>query len=109
MARKISDRLSSNPEDLDGVTKAAILLVAIGPEQAAAALQRLGSDAVEMVTRELAGLGRVPQDLRRAIVDEFYGLSLAIQAGDEGNLDYARELLRHSMDPKMADRVLQQI
>ncbi len=109
MPRKPHERLPTNPAELDGQTKAAILLLAIGPESAGGVLKHLGAESVEEITRELASLGRVPQQLQGAVVEEFYNLSVASQYANEGNLDYAREILRGSLDPKQADRVLAQI
>ncbi len=61
------------------------------------------------MTRELAGLGRVPDALRNAVIEEYYNLSMASQYANEGGLDYARVLLEQSLDSKVADRMLQQI
>src|SRR5215813_3491879 len=72
-------------------------------------LKQLTPEAVEEVTRELAGLGRVPDALRHAVVEEFYNVSIASEYLNEGGLDYAKVLLKQSLDPTMADRVVQQI
>jgi flagellar motor switch protein FliG len=72
-------------------------------------LKNLNAEYVEDVTRELAGIGEVPTRLANQVVEEFYGLSMASRYGREGGLDYARLLLRNSMDPKVADRILGQI
>ncbi len=109
MPRKPNEKLPTTSESLDGITKAAILLLAIGPDRASKLLQQLAPDAVEEVTRELAGLGRVPPELQNAVVEEFYGVTIASQYYSEGGLDYAKEILKNSMDPKAADRVLSQI
>ncbi len=109
MPRKPNEKLPTTADALDGITKAAILLLAIGPDRASRLLQQLAPDAVEEVTRELAGLGRVPPELQNAVVEEFYGVTIASQYYSEGGLDYAKEILKNSMDPKAADRVLSQI
>lgn len=109
MPRKPNERLPTNPAELDGITKAAVLLLALGQDDAAAVLKSMSQEMVEAVTRELASLGRIPPELSNAVVEEFYHLTLASQYANEGNLDYARQILRNSLDPKQADRVLQQI
>jgi flagellar motor switch protein FliG len=43
------------------------------------------------------------------VIEEFYSLRMAAQSVKEGGLDYAKSLLKDSLDPKMADRVIQQI
>ncbi len=109
MARKPHEKLPSNPKDLEGITKAAIMLVTLGPDRASMVLEKIPDEAVEMVMREVAALGRVPAELTAAVVEEFYNLTIANQYATEGNLDFAREVLKQSLDPKHADRVLAQI
>ncbi len=109
MPRKPNDKLPSNPNDLEGLTKAAILLLAVGPERASKVLKELTPELVQEVTRELAGLGPVPSELQDSVVEEYYSLSIASQYASEGGLDYAKQILMSSMDPKAAERVLGQI
>ncbi len=109
MARKPSDKLPTSAEELDGTTKCAVLLLAVGADRAGAVLKHLPPRAVEEITRELASLGRVPTELQAQVVEEFYGLSMASQYANEGNLDYAKALLQQSLDPKSAERMLGQI
>ncbi|MEX2219895.1 MAG: flagellar motor switch protein FliG [Phycisphaerales bacterium] len=109
MPRKPHERLPNSPGDLDGVTKAAVLLLALGSEDAGVLLKQLSPEMVEAVTRELASLGRIPSELSSAVVEEFYNLTMASQYANEGNLEYAKSILQNSLDPKQADRVLQQI
>lgn len=110
MPRKPNEKLPETASDLDGMTKAAILLLAVGPDRAAAVLKHLAPEAVEEVTRNLASLGRVSSALQQEVVDEFYGITVANQYANEGNLDYAKRILLDSMaDPKAAERMLGQI
>ena len=109
MARKPNEKLPSDVKELNGVTKAAVLLLAVGPENAASVLKNLAPEAVEEVTRELAALGRVPSDLHQQVVEEFYSITVASNAMNEGNLDYAKEILLSSLDSKSAERMLGQI
>ncbi len=109
MPRKPNEKLPSDPNQLEGLTKAAILLLAVGTERAAKILRQLTAEQVEEVTRELAGLGRVPQPLVHAVVQEFYDLTIASQYASEGGLDYAKQILSSTMDGKNAERVLAQI
>jgi flagellar motor switch protein FliG len=109
MARKPNEKLPEKPEDLEGLSKAAILLLAVGAENASAVLKFLPAESVEEVTRELASLGRVAKELQSSVVEEFYNVSVASDYINEGNLDFAKELLKNSLDPKQADKVLSQI
>lgn len=109
MPRKQGERLPESPDDLDGLTKAAILLLSLDAIVAGELLKNLPPESVEQVTRELAGLGRVPPILADAVVEEFYQVSIAAQHMNEGGLEYASALLKQSMDPKTAEKVLGQI
>lgn len=109
MARKANQPLPDKSKDLDGVSKAAVLLLAIGPDQAAKLLKHLRPAQVEEVTRELAGLGRVRDLLQNEVVAEFYDISIATQYANEGSLSYAKEILLNSLEPGVAERVLGQI
>lgn len=109
MARRPHEKLPSSPSELEGVTKAAILLVAVGEEASSTLLSNMAPETVEEVMRELAGLGRVPDALQSAVVHEFYQVSVASRFMNEGNLDFAKQVLMSSLDPKQAERVLQQI
>ncbi len=110
MPRKPNEKLPNEPGDLDGITKAAILLLAIGPDKAASVLKHMSTEAVEEVTRELASLGRVSGELQSRVVEEFYGITVANQYANEGNLEYAKKILMDSLqDPKAAERMLGQI
>ncbi len=109
MPRKPGEKLPTDAKDLDGITKAAILLLTLDAGIASELLKQMAPEAVEEVTRELAGLGRVPDPLRQAVIEEFYNLSMASQYANEGGLDYAKVLLKESLDPKQAEKVLAQI
>lgn len=102
-------KLPKSAGDLDGVVKAAILLLSLDDEIATALLQHLPTTIVEEITRSLASLGEVPSELSDEVMEEFYGLRMASQYAKEGGLDYARMLLEKSLDPKLADRMIQQI
>mgnify|MGYP003387246152 CR=1 FL=1 len=109
MPRKPGEKLPEDARQLEGITKAAILLLTLDSASAGELLKQMPGEAVEEVTRELAGLGRVPDAIRASVVEEFYNLSVASQYANEGGLDYAKVLLKQSLDPEKATRVLQQI
>lgn len=108
-AMKAIDRLNGPFEEIDGVTKAAVLLLMVGPEIAGGMLKSMPNSQVEEVSRELAALGRVPEHLQSQIIEEFYSLCVASGYANEGNLEYAKAVLTQSLDPKSAERVMSQI
>lgn len=109
MARRMSDPFPADITELSGVDKAAILMLAIGPDSAASILKHLGQDRVEEITRSLASLGKVPDRVQNDVVEEFYSISIASQYANEGSLAYAKMVLQNSLDPTVAERMLAQI
>lgn len=108
MAKSVTENVSDGTQ-LNGLRKAAILLLALGTETASMILKEMDTTVVEAVTRELASLGTVSRKVRDAVVEEFYHLAMAQTWATEGGLDYAQTLLRGSVDPQTADQILQQI
>jgi flagellar motor switch protein FliG len=102
-------KLPDNPDELDGMLKAAVLLLTLDQSAAGLLLKQLPTEAVEEVTRVLAGIDQVPRALAEAVVQEFYTLRMATQYAKEGGLDYAKLLLKSSLDGKAADKVISQI
>ncbi|MEZ6232843.1 MAG: flagellar motor switch protein FliG [Phycisphaerales bacterium] len=109
MPRKPGERLPTNPNELEGVSKAAILLLLLGRESAGKVLSRMEPDVVQEVSRELASLGRVSRDHQTAVVEEFYNITVASQYVEEGSLELAKSILKDSLPPEVAGRVISQI
>jgi flagellar motor switch protein FliG len=109
MPLRPGQKLPDKIEELDGVTKAAILLLTLDHATAGGLLKTLPTETVEEVTRTLASLGEVQAEMSMQVIEEFYGLRMAAQHVREGGLEYARSLLKESLDSKMAERVIQQI
>jgi flagellar motor switch protein FliG len=92
-----------------GLTKAAVFLLAIGPEAAGQILRNMERELVEELTREIASLGSVSVQRREEILDEFYNVALARQYASEGGLAYAKSVLEKALPKDEASRVMQQI
>ena len=102
-------KLPHDPSELDGPTKAAVLLLMLDQESAGGLLRELPSEMVEEVMRVLASIESVPSELGQGVVDEFYELSVSSGALKEGGLDYAKTLLKDSLDPKTAEKLFEDI
>jgi len=92
--------------DLTGIQKAALLLVSLDQQLAAAVIAMLDKDSIEMVTTAIATLPEVPSDKRRAVEEEFYQMLKAQEYLEQGGLEYARQLLEQSLSPQDAEEVL---
>ena len=95
--------------ELDGITKASILLLNLEQEAAGELLKHIPQDMVEEVTRTLASLGDISPTLSAAVVEEFYNVRMAHQYARTGGFSYAKALLERSLEPKLAAKILSQI
>jgi flagellar motor switch protein FliG len=100
---------TAEPETLRGLTKAAILLVALDRSSSAAVLRELEPPVVEEIVREIAQLDIVVESQRAAVIEEFYNLALARQYVKQGGIAYARSLLEEALPKSQADSILRLI
>lgn len=108
MAKAVTEDVQESTT-LSGTQKAAILILSLDQDVAATVLREMDSNAIELVTREMASMGAIDQNVRNTVVEEYYQLALAQSWMTEGGLEYAKNLLRNSLDGKMADQIIQQI
>jgi len=109
MAYRPGMKLPKSADELDGTMKSAILLLLLDADSAGKLLKEMPTEVVEEVTRALAALGDVPKELGQQVISEFYSLAMAQGYVREGGLEYARSLLKNSLDSKTAEKVIQQI
>jgi len=95
--------------DITGVRKAAVLLISLSQDQASEIMKRLPLEAAEEIGREIASLSQVKSDTRREVFGEFYNLALANSYVVEGGLEFAKALLKKSLNNDEAARVIKQV
>jgi len=100
---------ASPPSDLKGTTKAAILLLNLDGDTAAAVLRHLDENVVEEITREIAQLDLVGPEERGRVIEEFYNIALARSYAKQGGVAYARLLLQKALPPDQAGQILKMI
>jgi flagellar motor switch protein FliG len=93
-------------EDMTGLQKAAILMIALGPEKSAAIFKHLKEEEVEELTLEIANTRSITPQVKEDVVNEFYQVCLAQQYIAEGGINYARELLEKSFGSEKAMDVI---
>ncbi|HAB59842.1 MAG TPA: flagellar motor switch protein FliG, partial [Lachnospiraceae bacterium] len=92
--------------DISGVQKAAILLIALGPEKSANIFKHLKEDEIEQLTLEIANTRSISQTVKDDVLDEFYEICLAQQYIAEGGIGYAKELLEKALGAEKARDVI---
>ncbi|MBO6114109.1 MAG: flagellar motor switch protein FliG [Lachnospiraceae bacterium] len=93
-------------EDISGVQKAAVLLIALGPERSAQVFKHLKDEEIEQLTLEIANTRSVPADVKEMVMDEFYEICLAQQYIAEGGIAYAKQLLDAALGEDRAKTVI---
>lgn len=101
--------IAAPKKELSGVRKAAILLLTLEQDQAASIMSKLGPNAIEELSREIASVGDVTPEQRDNTFKEFYNMVIANQYVSEGGLDYAKALLRKSMPDADAEKMIKQV
>ena len=96
-------------EEYNGVQKAAILLIALGPEKSAAIFKHLKEDEIEELTLEIANTRSVSPQTKEDILNEFYQVCLAQQYIAEGGIGYAKELLEKALGNEKAQEVISKL
>lgn len=84
-------------EELKGIQKAAILLIALGPEKSSMIFRHLKEDEIEDLTLEIANTKSVTPQIKEKVINEFYEVCLAQQYIAEGGIGYAKELLEKAL------------
>ena len=95
--------------DFTGTQKAAILLIALGPEKSSAIFKHLKEDEIEELTLEIANTRSVTPQIKEAVIEEFYGICLAQQYIAEGGINYAKELLEKALGEDKAMDVISKL
>ncbi len=95
--------------NLSGTQKAAILLIALGPEKSSAIFKHLKEDEIEELTLEIANTRSVTPQIKDAVIEEFYGICLAQQYIAEGGINYAKELLEKALGEDKAMDVISKL
>ena len=93
-------------EEYNGIQKAAILLIALGPEKSASIFIHLKEDEIEELTLEIANTRSVSPQTKESVLNEFYQVCLAQQYIAEGGIGYAKELLDKALGSDKAQEVI---
>jgi flagellar motor switch protein FliG len=94
---------------LRGLQKAAILLVVLGEEAAAAIYRHLSEQQVQRITQEITELNHVPPDTVVAVLEEYYKLATTQEYVAQGGVEYANKLLVKAFGPENAKLLLEQV
>ena len=99
----------ASSEEYNGVQKAAILLIALGPEKSASIFKHLKEEEIEELTLEIANTRSISPQTKEDVLNEFYQICLAQQYIAEGGIGYAKELLEKALGEEKAQGVISKL
>lgn len=95
--------------ELTGLRKAAMLLIVLGEQSAAAVLPHLSEDEVGKVSREVAKITAISSEQAEAVLQQFHHLSTAGDYVARGGVEYAKKVLQRAFQPDQAKRFLDRL
>ncbi|MBB6216472.1 flagellar motor switch protein FliG [Anaerosolibacter carboniphilus] len=87
---------------ITGKEKAAILLIALGPDKSAKIFKHLQEEEIEELTLEIANMRKISPEEKERVLEEFYQICLAQDYISEGGINYAKEILEKALGSQKA-------
>ncbi len=101
-----SHAISSAKKHFTGKQKAAIFLIALGPEVSSEIFKHLKETEVEELTFEIARIGKVETEDKEKVLNDFQELMMAQDFITTGGIDYARDVLEKALGTQKAMDIL---
>ena len=95
--------------DLSGKQKAAILLIALGPEVSANIFKHLREDEIEQLTLEIANVRKVETVEKDKVMHEFHQMAVAQEYITQGGIEYAKDILEKALGQQKAVSVINRL
>ncbi len=92
--------------ELEGIKKAALLLISLGSETSAQIMKLLPDDYIQKVSYEIANIDYVQPEERDMVINEFIQMSSARKYVLDGGIDYAKNLLNKALGAQKAKEVI---
>jgi len=96
-------------QEFTGKQKAAIFMLAVGPEVSAEVMKRLTESEVDTITYEIARLEKISSEDKEAVLQEFQELMMAQEFITRGGLDSARSILEKALGSQKAIDILNRL
>lgn len=96
-------------EQFSNKQKAAMLLIALGPEKSSKIFKYLKEEDIEQLTLEIASIKAVSPRAKEEVLQEFYEMCLAQDYIAEGGIGYAKQLLEKALGVDKAVEVINKL
>ena len=100
---------ASQTTHLRGLSKAAVLMMALGPEASAVIFKHMNELEVEMITRELVLAQDIKGEMLDNIMVEYEQMIASQQFVAQGGVDFAKSILDQALDPLVAEEILNRV
>lgn len=93
-------------ESMEGIKKAAILMISLGSDTSAKIMKLLPDSYIQKISYEIANTDFVSPEERNDVLGEFVNTATAREYVLDGGLDYAKGLLNQALGPQKAKEVI---
>ncbi len=104
-----SNMALAKTNELSGKQKAAIFLLAIGPEISAEVMKRLNESDIDTVSYEIARNDKVTPEQKEMVLQEFQELMMAQEFITRGGFESARAILEKALGSQKATDILNRL
>jgi flagellar motor switch protein FliG len=94
---------------MTGRQKCAMLLIALGPSNAAQIYKHLREEEIEQLTLEIANIKNIKPEEKEKILEDFYSMCLAQEYIVEGGIEYAKDILEKALGTQEAYDVINKL
>ena len=94
---------------MKGKQKAALLLISLGPEVAAAVYKNLTEEEVERLTLEISSVKKVDSSVKEEIIEEFHNIAIAQDYISQGGIGYAKTVLEKALGKDHAQAIINRL
>lgn len=91
----------------NGIKKAAILLISLGPDVSSQILKLLPDEMIKKVTYEIANIEYVEPHDKERVIDDFMDMASAREYIVDGGIDYARNILNKALGSVRAKEIME--
>lgn len=94
---------------MKGKQKAALLLISLGPEVAAAVYKNLTEEEVEQLTLEITSVKKIDSSVKEEIIEEFHNIAIAQDYISQGGIGYAKTVLEKALGKEHAQAIINRL
>ncbi|MCU7496572.1 MAG: flagellar motor switch protein FliG [Ignavibacteria bacterium] len=109
MSTKDTALKETKKADISGAQKAALLMIALNVETAAAVFKHLDPTEVELISAEISKVKNIASNTVDSVMEEYYAMITAREYVLEGGIDYAQTILEKSFGLAKAVEIIEKV